>query len=78
GPNARTHAFGLLADALERQGRYEEAFEAYTLSKTAFAEAQGARFSALETRPLHATLAAVEEEFAGLPAEAWRSAAQTP
>lgn len=73
GPNARTHAFGLLADSLEREGRYGEAFDAYALSKAAFAEGHRARFAALEATPLATTLAAVEAEFDALPAEAWRA-----
>lgn len=71
GPNARTHAFGLLADALEGEGRYGEALEAYTRSKAAFAEAHRARFASLEAGSLAMTLTAVEREFAALPAGPW-------
>jgi Flp pilus assembly protein TadD len=79
GPNGRSHAFGLLADALELQGRHAEAFRAYTASKAAFAEANAGAYRGLDVRPLAITLSDMQREFAAMPTDRWAKApARTP
>ena len=74
GPSARTHALGLLGDALEELRRFPEAFQAFSASKAAFADANRRQFARLETYPLALTLAGVREEFQSIAPEAWRGA----
>ena len=76
GPNAQSHAYGLLGDALEIQGREPEAFKAYSASKTAFAEANAKSFRPLDRHPLAGTLKALESEFIAIPPARWMTPVQ--
>lgn len=74
GPNGRSHALGLLGDALEAQGRFAEAFEAYRASKAEFGRVHSARYGHLAQHPLTTTFDALCSDFASIPADRWRPA----